>query len=257
MAPRSSEAQVTRDEKPVNAREAAAWFVTGRNRSSGRKSATPRSRPSAKTKNRMKTHLKITLLLACGTLVLAAGCDRNGDATSPSSTSTNTRTMAPRTNATYPRSTATNTPTLAPQTNAPSPNSAEVQRKADAEKAAQVARAAEAQKQAEAAADKLAVDKTAADKAADLRTQTAATAAQEQARIQGLINTVTNLTGQGQYADALKVLAELATLRLYPEQQTLVDGLKKTAQQQATQAAADKAAAGASQAIGDALGGKK
>lgn len=202
----------------------------------------------------MKTQLKIPLLLACGTLVLAGGCGKNDDAG-------------------YPSSTSGNPPTSATRTNVPSPNTAELQRKADAEKAAQVARAAETRKQAEAAAaaeaakleasrkqaaaDKLAADKAAADKAADLRAQTATATAQEQARIQGLIHTVTNLTGQGQYADALKVLGELATLRLYPEQQTLVDGLRKTAQQQATQAAADKAAAGASQAVGDALGGKK
>lgn len=210
----------------------------------------PRSKPSAKTENKMKTHVKITLLMACGTLGLAAGCGKNDDASSPSSTSTNTRTLAPR-------------------TNPPSPNAAEVQGKADAEKAAQVARAAEAQKQAaataaaeaaklEASRQQAAADKLAADKAAaDLRAQTAAAAAQEQARIQGLIHTVTNLTGQSQYTDALKVLAELATLKLSPEQQTLVEGLKKTVQQQATQAATDKAAAGASQAIGDALGGKK
>jgi hypothetical protein len=52
-------------------------------------------------------------------------------------------------------------------------------------------------------------------------------------------------------------LGELANLKLTPEQQTLVDGLKKTAEQQVAQAVADKAAASASKAIGDALTGKK
>jgi hypothetical protein len=58
-------------------------------------------------------------------------------------------------------------------------------------------------------------------------------------------------------ADATKTLGELANLKLTPEQQALVDGLNKTAEQQAAQAVSDKAAAGATQAIGDVLGGKK
>ena len=122
---------------------------------------------------------------------------------------------------------------------------------ADAAKTTEATKAEAMKQQAEA--QKLAAEKTAADKLA----QTAAAAAPEQARIQSLIDTAKNLTGQNKYAEALKVIGELSNLKLSPEQQTLVDGLKKTAEQQAAQAVADKAAGGASKAIGDALGGKK
>ena len=99
----------------------------------------------------------------------------------------------------------------------------------------------------------LAAEKTAADKLA----QTAAAAAPEQARIQSLIDTAKNLTGQNKYAEALKIIGELSNLKLSPEQQVLVDGLKQTAEKQAAQAVTDQAATGASKAIGDVLGGKK
>ena len=201
----------------------------------------------------MKTNITMALLTVCGALAFSAGCGKNEGAAPPA---------------------AKDTQTPADAAAAQSQKAAEAQRKADAERAAQAAQAAAAQQQMEAAkaaelaatealkqqaaAEKLAAEKAAAEKtAADKLAQTAATAPQEKSQIQSLIDTAKNLTGQNKYAEALKVIAELTNLKLSPEQQTLVDGLKKTAEQQAAQAVSDKAAAGASKAIGDALGGKK
>jgi hypothetical protein len=201
----------------------------------------------------MKTNIAMVLLTACGVLAFSAGCGKNEGAAPPAAKDTQTPVDAAA---------------------AQSQKAAEAQLKADAERAAQTAQAAEAQKQAEAAkvaeaakaeatkqqaeAEKLAAEKAAAEKAAaDKLAQTTAAAAQEKGRIQSLIDTAKNLTGQNKYAEALKVIGELANLKLTPEQQTLVDGLKKTAEQQAAQAVSEKAASGASKAIGDALGGKK
>jgi len=122
---------------------------------------------------------------------------------------------------------------------------------------------AEAQEQQAAAdkvatADKLAAERAAAENAAaEKLAQAAAMAAQEQGRIQTLIDTAKDLTGQNKYAEAMKVIDELSKLTLSPEQQSLVDSLKQTAEEQAAKAVADKAAAGATKALGDALGGKK
>jgi len=198
----------------------------------------------------MKTNITMTLLAVCGALAFSAGCGKNEGAAPPA---------------------AKDTQTPADAATAQSQKVAEAQQKADAERAAQAAQAAEAQKQMEAAkaaelakaeamkqaaAEKLAAEKAAAEKiAAEKLAQPAAATAQ--GRIQSLIDTAKSLTGQNKYAEALKVIGELANLKLTPEQQALVDGLKQTAQKQAAQAATDKAAADASKAIGDALGGKK
>ena len=186
----------------------------------------------------MKTITTIGLLTLWGALTFTSGCGKQEDAVSP--TENDTPAVAPATTAT-----------------APSPGPAEVQKQVEAAKAAEAAKIAEAAR-AEAVrrqgeAERLAAEKTAADKAA----QMAATAAQEKTRIETLIATVKNLIGEKKYAEALQMLAELSNSQLSPEQQTLVDGLKKTAEQQATQAVTDKATSGATRAIGDALGGKK
>ena len=201
----------------------------------------------------MKTNHTMALLTVCGALAFSAGCGKNEGTAPPA---------------------AKDTQPPADAAAAQSQKAAEAQRLADAERAAQAAQAAEAQKQAEtakaaevtkaeamkqqAAADKLAAEQAAAGKtAAEKLAQTAAAAAQEKGRIQSLIDSAKNLTGQNKYAEALNVLGELANLKLAPEQQALVDGLKKAAEKQAAQAVADKAAAGATKAIGDVLGGKK
>jgi len=186
----------------------------------------------------MKTNITMTLLAVCGALAFSAGCGKNEGAAPPA---------------------AKDTQTPADAATAQSQKVAEAQQKADAERAAQAAQAAElakAEAMKQAAAEKLAAEKAAAEKiAAEKLAQPAAATAQ--GRIQSLIDTAKSLTGQNKYAEALKVIGELANLKLTPEQQALVDGLKQTAQKQAAQAATDKAAADASKAIGDALGGKK
>ena len=105
------------------------------------------------------------------------------------------------------------------------------------------------------AEDERAAQNAAAAKQAAAAKASAAT--QEKDRIQTLLDTAKNLTGQNKYAEALKVIGELSKLNLSPDQQTLVDGLKKTAEQQAAKAVAGKAATDASKTVGDALGGKK
>ena len=64
------------------------------------------------------------------------------------------------------------------------------------------------------------------------------------------------MSGQSKYAEALKILTELSNLKLTPEQQAMVAELKQAAEKQIAKAVADKAAAGASKAVGNALGGK-
>ncbi len=200
----------------------------------------------------MKSNHKIALLAVCGALALSAGCGKTEVAVPPVSKDTSTP---------------------AEDASAQSKKAAEAQRLADSQRAAQAVQAAEAQKQLEAARVAEAQKQLDAMKAADVAKtdaalqraaaeklaaeQGAATTAQEKAQIQSLIDSVKSLTGQNKYAEALKIIAELANLKLTPEQQTMVDGLKKTAEQQAAKAVADKAATGASQALGDVLGGKK
>lgn len=175
----------------------------------------------------MKTNITIPLLTVCGALAFSAGCGgKEGPTTQPAN---NTRAPADAAAAAPQRAGAADTKSIVP----PAPT---------ADAAADTAKA-ELLKQQEAAA-KLATEKAA----------TAAT--QEQGRIQSLLETVKTLTAENKYAEALKVIGELSKLTLSPEQQAVVDGLKKAAEQQAAQAATDKADAGTTQAIGDALGVK-
>lgn len=78
-----------------------------------------------------------------------------------------------------------------------------------------------------------------------------ASAAQQQA--QGVIDKAKNLVNDQKYQEALSSLAQLANLKLTPEQQKLVDDLKAQIQS----ALAKAKAADASSALGGALGGKK
>lgn len=168
----------------------------------------------------MKTNTTMALLTVCGALAFSTGCSQNENAAPPAAKDTQT-----------PADTAA----------APSQKAAEAQPQADAQPAAQAAQTADAAK-AEAMKQQAEAAKLASDQLA-----------QEQSRIQSLIDSAKNLTGEKKYAEALKVLGELANLKLTPEQQALVDGLKKTVEE----AMAKQAAAGASQTLGDALGGKK
>jgi colicin import membrane protein len=202
----------------------------------------PAIEPNEKKANMMKTKIAMSLLMVGGALMFSAGCDKNDGTTPPA---------------------VKDSPTPASAANAQAAQAVEAQRQAEVAKAAAEAKAAEAA-QAEAqkvqadAAAKLAAEKAATEKAAaDKLAQTAAAAAQETARIQSLIDSATNLTGQNKYTEALKVLGELSNLKLTPEQQTLVEALTQTAQKQAVQAAADKAAADATKAVGNVLGDAK
>lgn len=167
----------------------------------------------------MKTITTLALLTACGSLALSTGCGSNETASAP----------APDKAAT----TAT----------APAGKSAEA--------AATTAAADTTKQQADAA--KMAAEQMAADKLAQMNSA----AAQESQRVQGLIDSVKQLSGQNKFAEALKMLAELSKSKLTPDQQAMVDSLKQATEKQAAQAMTDKAGAGAASAIGGALGGKK
>ena len=186
----------------------------------------------------MKTNISITLLAVCGTLALTSGCNKPDTATSDT----------------------------AKQMQAATDSATEAQKAVEAQKQADAAKL-EADKAAvdkaladkavaekavleQAAADKAAVDKAAADKLAQ------AAAAEEQSRIQGLIDTAKNLAEQNKYTEALNTLNELVNVKLSPEQQAIVDTLKATIQKQVAQAATDKAASTAQGAVGNVLNGQ-
>lgn len=212
--------------------------------------------------NMMNTRIKVTMILmaACGAVAFSTGCGQN-EAPMPAA--------------------AKDKQPAAGATTAQSPQPGDAQRTAAAEQAAAEAQASEALKQAEAdrvaaadsaaeaaeaeslaqkaAADKLAVEQAAAAKAAaeKLSQAATATAAEGQDPIQSLIARAKDLIGESKYAEALQTLGELSQFTLSPEQQTVVDGIRSAVQQQTAKAAADKAAAGATQALGNALGGGK
>jgi len=186
----------------------------------------------------MKTNITITLLAVCGALALTSGCNKQDTAASD----------------------AANQMEAATESAAQDQKAAEAQKQADAaklvaDKAAvdkALADKAVTEKAAleQAAAEKAAADKAAADKLAQ------AAAAQEQSRIQSLIDTAQNLAGQNKYTEALNTLGVLANVKLSPEQQAIVDKLKAAIEKQAAQAATDKATSSAQGAIGNALSGQ-
>jgi hypothetical protein len=138
---------------------------------------------------------------------------------------------------------------------------------ADTQKAAEAVKAADAQKEAEAAAQKQAAadkaDQALKQEAAEkLAAEQVAAAKQSQlaaggAKVQGMIDTAKSLAGEKRWTEVLKVLAQLAGEKLSPAQQTIVESLKSDAEKQAGAAVADKAAAGAGNAIGGLLQPKK
>jgi hypothetical protein len=85
---------------------------------------------------------------------------------------------------------------------------------------------------------------------------TAAAAAASSAagsQVQALIDKAKGLVTNQKYQDALSTVQQLYSLKLTPEQQTLVDGLKAQIQT----AMAKSAASDAASAVGNVLGGKK
>jgi hypothetical protein len=71
--------------------------------------------------------------------------------------------------------------------------------------------------------------------------------------VEGLIYNAKGLVTNQKYQDALNVVQQLSSLKLTPEQQTVVDGLKTQIQT----ALAKAAGADAASALGNVLGGKK
>jgi hypothetical protein len=129
---------------------------------------------------------------------------------------------------------------------------------ADAVSQAASAAASEAQKAvespkaaAEHAQPTVAAATEQAVKAAVSQTNTVAAASSTQ--VQGLIEKAKGLVTDEKYQDALKVVQQLSSLKLTPEQQTLMDGLKSQIQT----ALAKATGADAASALGNVLGGKK
>lgn len=114
---------------------------------------------------------------------------------------------------------------------------------------AQAAQEAAALKE-KAAAEKAAAEKAAFEKLSDAQLALAGHAAAATVqKSQGLIETAQKLAGENKYTEALQVINDLASLRLNPDQQKLVDNLKE----QIKKAMAAKAGSEANQAIGGLL----
>lgn len=91
------------------------------------------------------------------------------------------------------------------------------------------------------------------DAAAKAAGQVKAAAEQASGKAQDLINQAKSLVDAKKYTDASNILQQLASLKLTPEQQKLVDDLKATIQQ----SLANQGTSKATEAVGGILGGKK
>lgn len=233
---------------------------------------------------KMNTKITISLLAMAGALLLAAGCGKTEKAAPPASTNA----PAPASDAAVEAKKAAEAARKAElEKAAETAKAAEAQLKAEAEKVALAAKAAEAQRmeEAEKAAAKLAESEKLAAKAVEdakvaaqklqaaeeqaaakvaaattasqTLTQKALSAIQQPGQIEALIASAKNLTGQNKYAEALNIVAELAKLKLTPEQQVMVDQVKQMAEQQMAKAMAAKATDAAVQGVRDLMGDKK
>ncbi len=206
------------------------------------------SRSSPKESYRtMKTKTMISML-AMGVLALSAGCGKNDKSAQPAAANA----PAPSSDAALEETKSTEVARTAELEKAAArAKAAAAQLKAEAEKSA--AKLAESEKvataavaDAKAAAQKLQAkaEQTVAAKAVEANaatetlTQKALSAIQQPGQIESLIASAKNLTGQNKYAEALKIVAELAKLKLSPEQQAMVDQVKQVAEQQMAKALA-------------------
>ena len=233
----------------------------------------------------MNTKITISMLAIGGALALATGCGRNEKSAQPVAANA----PAPASDAaTEAKMVADAARKAELDKAAEAARTAEALLKAEAEKAALAAKAAEAQRlvEEESAVAKLAeAEKVAAQAAADTKaaaqriqddaqqaastkgsetssataalTQQALSVIQQPGQVEKLIASAKALTGQNKYAEALKIVAELAKLKLTPEQQAMVDQVKQLAEQQMVKAMAAKAAGAATKALEDAMGEKK
>jgi hypothetical protein len=171
----------------------------------------------------MKTHLRISLVAAAAGLALVSGCSKQE----------------------APPAVVTETPKVE-AASAPVKEAADaVQQPAVPAQAAVEKAAADVQTQTAAATT------TVTRAAADMQAQAQAPVNSLTSRTQASLDQVQKLIADKKPADALKLLGDLATAKLTPEQQAMFDRLKKQAQdllqQSTTSQATDKAA--------DALGG--
>ena len=172
----------------------------------------------------MKIKHAVLVVTVAAVLALANGCGKE----------------APPTGET-PKATAEPVP-AAEAVKAVTEATSEAQKAVEAPKAAAEQAAAAAAEAAQAAATQAVAAATAA----------AAPAAMS-AQVQGLIDQAKGLVTNQKYQEALTVVQELSNLKLTPEQQKLVDGLKAQIQTALTKAATTDPAS----AVGNVLGGKK
>ena len=185
----------------------------------------------------MKRHINITCsvlgLTVGAALFFAAGCSKQekpaGDTT---------KAMSPAASETPKPAAESAQPAAASQAASSAPS--------EAPKTLESPKAAAEQTQPTAAA----AAQPAVDQAAS---QANATAATSTSQAQGLIEKAQGLVTNEKYKDALTVVQQLASVKLTPEQRTLVDGLKAQIQT----ALAKDAASDATSALGNVLGGKK
>ena len=172
----------------------------------------------------MKPNTYLTLTCAVG-LLFAAGCGKTEEVAVPAT----------------PSVTATTEPA-----------GTEVKKAVDATAAAADTAAAEAKAQADAAAEKAAADlKAAQNSANEAAAKAQADAATITSKAQSSIDAASKLVADGKWSEALKVLTELASLKLTPEQQATVDKLTQQAQKLAQDAVTSQAADKGAKAVGD------
>jgi hypothetical protein len=144
-----------------------------------------------------------------------------------------------------------------PTNTTPSTSAIDAQKAADTQKAAEALKAAEAKKLAEAEALKKAEEEKAAQALKKAEAEKQAQLAAATAKVASLIESAKKLSGENKYAEAMKILNDLASQNLSANQQSLVDTLKAEIKKQIEAAAVKKATDEAGKAIGGLLTPKK